>query len=153
MKLLERKIIQFVRKIDPSVSVVFHDGEMESDNIARKIYINLDEFLCQFSDEQNHLTAMRENGLIIDILLPTYILLHELGHTITFAKYKAKYGILRQYSKQVDRIADNYEGLEALRLYKQLKLEKDADEFAYKFYLHNYEFVKAFDQKVRELIL
>jgi len=153
MKLLKKEIKDFVKEIDPSVFVQFHRGNMESDNLSKTVYININEFVYEPNDESLHLQVMKENGLITDILLPTYILLHEIGHVVSFQKYMAKRALLRQYSNQVINIYENLKGLERMRAYKKLKLEKDADNFAYKFYLHNYEFVKGFDQKVRELIL
>jgi hypothetical protein len=153
MRLLEKEIRDFVKEIDPSVFVQFHRGNMESDNLSKTVYIDTDEFVYEFDDESLHLQVMRENGLITDILLPTYILLHEIGHVVSFQKYVAKRALLRQYSSQVVNIYNTLKGLDRMRAYKNLKLEKDADNFAYKFYLHNYEFVKAFDQKVRELVL
>jgi len=152
MRLLEKEIKEFTKQVSPETFVNFHKGFMESDVMTRQIFVNTDEFIYEFNDEKLHLQIMKENGLITDILLPTYILLHEIGHVVSFKKYVAKRALLRQYETQMLRIYSNLRGLERMREYKKLKLERDADNFAYSYYLHNYDFVKAFDNKVRELI-
>ena len=152
MKLLERKILAFVRSIDPSISVIFHDGNMESEAETKRIYINTSEFLYIYDDEPDHIHIMKENGLIIDILLPTYILLHEIGHVKMRQTYKNPKVLDRRYAFNVNRIVQQHEGLERLRLYKKLKLERDADRYAYDYYLHNYPKVKAFDNHVRHIL-
>jgi hypothetical protein len=152
MRKIERMIRNFVREIDPNVRVVFHDGDMESDGTKQTIYVNVDEFLYTYDDEQNHLQVMKENGLLIDILVPTYIILHEIGHVVNDRKYKYLNAMLMQYHYKVNELVKRYDGIELLRKYKQLKLEKDADEFAYKYYLHNYNFIKKFDDEIRAVL-
>jgi hypothetical protein len=149
---LERQIVRLVRAIDKNIGVVFHDEHMESESQNKRIFINTDEFAYVFSDEADHLQVMRENGLLLDILLPTYILLHEIGHVKMYERYAEPSKLNQEYEKNMEYIVRNHEGLDRLRLYKALKLERDADLFAYNYYLHNYEKVKAFDNKVRDLI-
>lgn len=149
---LKREIIRLVRKIDPSISVNFHDGNMESESVNNKIFINLDEFLYTYDDEPDHLQVMRENGLVIDIMLPTYILLHEIGHIKMYRTYKSKKRLELAYERNMEYIVSNYHGLDRLRRYKALKLERDADKFAYYYYLHNYDMIKSFDKKIKSLL-
>lgn len=149
---LQREIIKLVRAIDKNIGVVFHDGFMESESINKRIYINLDEFSYVFDDEPQHLQVMKENGFVIDVLLPTYILLHEIGHVKMYERYANPRKMDYEYEKNMDYIVKNYEGLDRLRHYKALKMERDADLFAYNYYLHNYERVKAFDNMVRQMI-
>jgi hypothetical protein len=150
MKKLQRNIIRFVRSVEPSIQVVFHDGPMESDSLNKRIYINTDEFIYTFSDEVDHKAVMKENGLVIDIMLPTYILLHEIGHVVSFKKYNTSH-LLEQYEKAVDGLVKQFKGLELLRKYKALKLEREADKYAYSYYIHNYAKVKALDTAILEL--
>lgn len=152
MRNLQREIRKFVRQINPNIKIVFGGEVMESDNLNETVFINADEFLYQYDDEKNHLQVMKEKGFIIDIMLPTYTLLHEIGHVVAFKNYLAKRALLSQYQNQVNGIVKNLKGIERLRAYKNLKLEKDADEWAYIYYLHNYKFVKSFDEKVRAYI-
>lgn len=152
MKLLERKIMSFVRSIDPSISIIFHDGNMESEAQNKRIFINISEFLYIYDDEPDHIQVMKENGMLIDILLPTYILLHEIGHVKMRQTYKNPKVLDKRYAFNVNRIVQKHKGLERLRLYKKLKLEKDADQYAYDYYIHNYPKVKAFDNYVRKLL-
>ena len=95
---------------------------------------------------------MRENGLVIDIMLPTYILLHEIGHIKMYRTYKRKKRLELAYERNMEYIVANYQGLERLRRYKALKLERDADKFAYYYYLHNYDMIKSFDKKIKSLL-
>jgi hypothetical protein len=150
MKKLQRNIIRFVRSVEPSIQVVFHDGPMESDSLNKRIYINTDEFIYTFSDEVDHKAVMKENGLVIDIMLPTYILLHEIGHVVSFKKYNTS-RLLEQYEKAVDGLVKQFNGLELIRKYKALKLEREADNYAYSYYIHNYAKVKALDTAILEL--
>lgn len=152
MKKIERKIKSFVRSIDPSIQVMFHDGAMESEAQNKRIFINVDEFLYVFDDEPDHIQVMKEKGYIIDIMLPTYILLHEIGHVKMFEQYPNRAVLNRQYEIEVDRVVKKYEGIERLRQYKNLKLERDADKFAYNYYLHNYEKVKKFDALMKKYL-
>lgn len=149
---LQREILRLIRAIDREISVVFHDGSMESESANKRIYINTDEFNFVYDDEPDHIQVMKENGLIIDIMLPTYILLHEIGHVKMYERYTNARRLDYEYEKNMDYIVKNYQGLERLRLYKALKLERDADMFAYSYYLHNYDKVKAFDNKIKDLL-
>ena len=149
---LKREIIRLVRKVDPTISVNFHNGNMESESVNNKIFINVDEFLYTYDDEPDHLQVMRENGLVIDIMLPTYILLHEIGHIKMYRTYKRKKRLELAYERNMEYIVANYQGLERLRRYKALKLERDADRFAYYYYLHNYDMIKSFDKKIKSLL-
>lgn len=149
---LKREIIRLVRQVDPTISVNFHNGNMESESVNNKIFINVDEFLYTYDDEPDHLQVMRENGLVIDIMLPTYILLHEIGHIKMYRTYKRKKRLELAYERNMEYIVANYQGLERLRRYKALKLERDADRFAYYYYLHNYDMIKSFDKKIKSLL-
>ena len=149
---IKRQIIKLIRKVDPSISVNFHDGNMESESINSKIFVNVDEFLHIYDDEKDQLQVMKENGYIIDIMLPTYILLHEIGHIQRYRTYKNKKRLGMMYEKNMKYIVDNYEGVDRLRRYKALKLERDADKFAYKYYLHNYDMIKSFDDKIKTIL-
>jgi hypothetical protein len=150
---IQREIIRLVRAIDKNIGVVFHEENMESESQNKRIFINVDEFGYVFDDEADHLQVMRENGLLLDIMLPTYILLHEIGHVKMYEHYANPRKLNYEYEKNMDYIVKNYRGLDRLRLYKALKLERDADRYAYDYYLHNYEKVKAFDKKIRSLIM
>jgi hypothetical protein len=151
MEKIKREIKRFIKSVDKNVDVVFHDGHMESDSLNSTIYINIDEYLYEHDDEQDHLNVLKQNNMLIDVLLPTFIILHEVGHVVSSRKYKTK-RMFDQYEKQVDSLVKQYKGLELLKKYKSLKVEKDADEYAYNYYLHNYEKVKAFDNKIKSII-
>jgi hypothetical protein len=152
MKKLERNIIRFVRSIEPSIKVVFHDGAWESDIIGKQVFVNIDDFFFSFTDENEHLEIMRENGFVVDVMLPTYILLHEVGHIMSAKNYKrSPMLMLDEYEKSVNGLVKHFRGLELLRKYKALKLERDADRYAYDYYIHNYKKVKALDSAIQEI--
>lgn len=152
MRKIERQIRKFIHEIDPTIRVVFHEDEMECDPIRKIVYINKDEFLYVYDDEKIHKEVLREKGMIIDIIIPTFILLHEIGHIKSIENYKTKKGLMRQYDKQISKYHIELLSLEDLRKYKQLRLEKLADEYAYNYYLHHYEYVKQFNKNILSLL-
>ena len=151
MRKLEKMIRNFVRRIDPEIRVVFHDDHMESDPINKTVFVNIDEFLFIWEDEQYHMAVLKEKGMYFDILLPIFMVLHEIGHIETIKKYSSPKSMLRKYINNCENI-QGIKNINDLRKYKHLQLEKDADEYAYKFYLHNYNFVKKFDDEVRDIL-
>jgi hypothetical protein len=69
------------------------------------------------------------------------------------SKYSQLVPFLRSYTKRVEKLEDSeLEPLEMARKYKQLQLEKDADEYAYQYFLHNYEKVKDLDAEILKLL-
>ena len=140
----------FARSIDNSIEVV--DGFLfESDMVTREVFVDLDNLHSE--DDDVHLQAMRELGYLLDINLYTYSFLHEIGHIMSSVKYSQIVPMLRQYRKQVDKLEDwDAEDIEVARAYKRLRLERDADEYAYQYYLHNYESVKELDQAIQKLL-
>jgi hypothetical protein len=152
MRKLEILIRKFIYQIDKNIRVVFHDDEMESASLEKTVFMNVDEFIYKFDNEDLHIRIMKEKGMLIDILLPTFILLHEIGHCKTINRYVSPLGKLRQFETKRDNLIKNLNGYELLKTYKYLDLEKDADEYAYNFYLHNYTFVKKFDKEIRAML-
>jgi len=141
---------QFAHSINDNIEVV--EGMLfESDMIQRTVFVDLDNLHAE--DDEVHLQVMREMGYLIDINLYTYSFLHEIGHIMTSNKYSQIVPILRSYIKRVEKLEDlDAEPVEIARVYKRLQLERDADEFAYQYYLHNYEAVKQLDKEILKLL-
>lgn len=152
MRKLEHLIRKFIKEIDPTIRVIFHDDEMESMPIQRFVFVNLDEFLYIYDDEKIHKQVLKEKGMLLDIELPIFILLHEVGHIKSIENYKTKRALLKQYENQVRLICPKILTIDDLRKYKNTKLEKMADEYAYNFYLHNYSKIKTFERNVLDLL-
>lgn len=152
MRKIELEIRRFVYKVNPKIRVVFHDNSMESDSLNGTIFLNIDEFLYLFDDEKAIKQVLKENGMIFDVMLPTFMVLHEIGHVQTIKKYRSPIRQLMLYSKGCDKLVEIGNPYEKLKKYYQLKLEKDANNYAYNFYLHNYNFVKQFDEKIRAML-
>jgi len=151
MRKLERLIRNFIYKINPQIKVVFSDFT-ESQSLEKIVFFDINDFIFESNDEFCHYISLRKKGMILDILLCTFMILHEIGHIQTISKYKNPIAILTQYQKRVDNLLFIQSDFAQLQEYKKLQLEKDADNFAYNFYLHNYNLVKDFDNKVRELL-
>lgn len=152
MRILKDLIRKFIKEIDPTIRTVFHDDKMESTPIQRIVFINIDEFLYVYDDEKLHKQVLKEKGMLLDIELPIFILLHEIGHIKSIENYKTKRALLRQYENQVRLTCPKILTVDDLRKYKNIKLEKMADDYAYNFYLHNYNFVKEFDKQILDLL-
>lgn len=152
MRKLKDLIGKFIKEIDPTIRTVFHDGKMESAPIQRIVFINIDEFLYVYDDEKLHKQVLKEKGMLLDIELPIFILLHEIGHIKSIENYKTKRALLRQYENQVRFTCPKISTIDDLRKYKNIKLEKMADDYAYNFYLHNYNFVKELNKQILDLL-
>lgn len=149
-KHLLRLLNRFARSIDADIKVV--EGYInESDIISKEVFVDLHNL--QAEDNDVHLQVMRELGYLIDINLYTYSFLHEIGHIMSASKYEQIIPFLRSYIKRVERLeVSDLEPLEMARKYKELQLEKDADEYAYQYFLHNYEKVKELDSEIIKLL-
>lgn len=149
-KHLLRLLNRFARSIDADIKVV--EGYInESDIISKEVFVDLHNL--QAEDNDVHLQVMRELGYLIDINLYTYSFLHEIGHIMSASKYEQIIPFLRSYIKRVERLeVSDLEPLEIARKYKELQLEKDADEYAYQYFLHNYEKVKELDSEIIKLL-
>ena len=87
----------------------------------------------------------------IKISMATYTIFHELGHLISIKDYENKnfnkaYG---QYTKGVKKIKTN-SIQKGVNQYRNLKMEKLADKYAYAIYLLNENSAIAFDKKMKK---
>lgn len=113
---------------------VEHGIVTESDSVNAVIYLNIDEFIYTDDSERLHLMLLEEKGIKLDIMLPLYMFLHELGH-ILYAKTEPKIDkYLNEYVKKVNKLSKMYDKVEQMRRYKKLKLEMEADRIALELY-------------------
>lgn len=152
MRKLELEIRRFIYKINPKIKVVFHDEKPESNSLAQTIFLNIDEFIYKYDDEDAYKKIYKEKGFLFDILQPTFTLLHEIGHVEMIKTYKNPFEELRLYEIGCNNVLAIKNPYKRLKKYNELKLENDANSFAYSFFLHNYDFVKSFDEKVRAML-
>jgi Zn-dependent peptidase ImmA (M78 family) len=146
-----RKLVKdFIKQIDSEIKIK-KGKEFYAQLETNEIFIVYNEMIKPNKDDKYHIQVLSELGYNIDIGTNTFYLLHELGHLKTYKQYgKNKQKILSDYINQSHSIREK-DFLKSLRLYKNIKMEKDADLFAYKYYKNNYNFVKDFDRKLKEL--
>jgi hypothetical protein len=140
-------IEKFVHSFDSDIKIVWHDGPIESSILDKTIYLNIDEFLYEYSDEALHKQVLKEQGYILDIELHTFKILHEMGHVMS--AYKVSYDDLLLYEAMVKEIAKLKEP-RRMRAYHSLRLERDANRIGYSLYMHHYPRVKALNYLIKE---
>ena len=140
-------IEKFVHSFDSDIKVEWHDGPIESSILDKTIYLNIDEFLYEYSDEALHKQVLKEQGYILDIELPTFKILHEMGHIMS--AHKVSYEDLLLYEAMVKAIATLKEPIR-MQTYHSLRLERDANRVGYSLYMHHYPRVKALNYLIKE---
>jgi hypothetical protein len=87
----------------------------------------------------------------IKISMPTYTIFHELGHLISLKDYEGKNfnQAYAQYQIGVNKIKSKSEKI-IMYKYRNLKMEKLADKYAYAIYLLNEKSAIEFDKKMRK---
>jgi hypothetical protein len=149
-KQIRKLIKEFMNRIDNTIKIkkgkeFFELLETNEINVVYK------EFIKPKKDDEYHIQVLKEKGYDLDIGINVFYLLHELGHIKTYKNYGTKRkAILNDYYKKIDELNEN-DFVKRLRLYKNIKMEKDADLFAYLFYKNYYKVVKDFDNKIKEL--
>jgi hypothetical protein len=138
-------IEKFVRSFDSDIKIEWHDGPIESSILDKTIYLNIDEFLYKYSDEDTHLAILKEQGYLLDIALPTFKILHEMGHVMS----PTSLNTLLTYEQSVAEISKLKEP-HRTRAYHALELERVANRKAYDIYLHHYPRVRALNYLIKE---
>lgn len=142
---------KFLKNIDEDIELF--EGEIsQSDSINKTIYFDFLEYPFKSSDEQLQMEILRERNIKIDVSLPTFIMLHELGHIMTINKLEKKEKYLNEYDKKVSKISKIYNKRDKLNAYKNLTLERLADEYAYQIYKEKYMTVKHIDKTILSLL-
>lgn len=140
----------FIRGIDDSVKVVWHDGAMESSILDNTLYLNVEDFLYEVANEDVMFSVLKELGYIFDVSMPTFMVLHELGHILSRSAIKGDVSEhLALYELSVSHISTLKEPLR-MRTYYRLYLERLANEKANEIYMHAYPRVKALDYLIKE---
>ena len=140
----------FIRGIDPTVKVIWHDGAMESSILDNTLYLNVEDFLYESANEDVLVSVLKELGYIFDISVPTFMVLHELGHLLSRSAIKGDVvEHLALYELSVKHIAKLKEPYR-MQAYYRLYLERLANEKANEIYMHAYPRVKALDYLIKE---
>ena len=155
----ERKLLKCLyrlgAKIDPKIKFVVDEYEETSARTFLKtVYINPFDVFNIMEDEDILLQVTKEKGFHFDdILMPTFLILHEIGHIIEVGQFINYRAIQKQYFRQVDNLLKiDYDKLTQMRIYKGFKVEHLADKIAYDLYVKYYCHVKQFDKEVREIL-
>lgn len=130
--------------------------EAESSPIDKIIYFNPNDYTDDIRNSNLHFVALQKIGIVIDIKLPTYYILHELGHIITINKYKRPLLKLHNYSRQCRTLRFGFplhrNEQKLLNDYKKLDLERDADTFAYELLLSDHDSIVELENKIIEIL-
>jgi hypothetical protein len=134
---------------------------IKSKNTQAQMLNNTIEFSTQWYNSKNKelkktdkiLKVYYKNKLKHDIKISmaTYTIFHELGHLISLKDYQEKNfnKAYSQYRIGINKIKNKSEKITMYK-YRNLKLEKLADKYAYAIYLFNEENAIAFDKKMRK---
>lgn len=143
----EKSIREFIKTLNKDVKVQFvFDENAGSDMINKIIYFDLYDYYYKLKNEKIILDYISKHYNFENLSLPTIMLLHELGHIETAKNYVNLKGLLRQYSYKVSKIENsNFTIRKKIKLYNNLKLEKDAFVKAEKIFNKNKCLIKAFD--------
>lgn len=154
----ERKLVKCLyrlgAKIDPSIKFIVDDLEPTSaDPMTKTVFINPFDVFNILDDEDILLQVNKEKGLVFDVMTPTFLVLHEIGHIIEKTKFLNYRSVQRQYFNQVDNlIKKNYDKLNEMRVYKSFKVEDLADRFAFELFKKHTCDIKKFDDEIREIL-
>ncbi len=155
-RLLEREIRNFVRTIDENIFIDFKCRYFECDWTINTIYIPIHDFMFEMANESIINDILKENSIHHGLMTPMFSILHEVGHIMTIPNYTSPKSAMRQHQHKVEGLRNLFETLEKdeiLRKYKGLKVERDADEWAYNFYKENRLMLHEVNNKIRKIIL
>jgi transposase len=146
-----RKLIkEFINQIDNTIKIK-KGKEFYALLETNEINVVYKEFIKPKKEDKYHIQVLQEKGYNLDIGINVFYLLHELGHIKTYKAYgKNKQKVLQDYYNKINELKEK-SFVKRLRLYKNIKMERDADLFAYLFYKNFYKMVKDFDNKLKEL--
>ena len=134
---------------------------VKSKNTQAQMLNNTIEFSTQWYNSKNKetknidkiLKGYYKNKLNHDIKISmaTYTIFHELGHLISLKDYQGKNfnQAYAQYRIGMNKIKSKSEKITMYK-YRNLKMEKLADKYAYAIYLLNENTAIAFDKKMRK---
>lgn len=127
-----------------------------ADMMNAKIYIDINWYDKKNKELKVYSQAIknyydRKLNHKIKISMATYTIFHELGHLVSMKDYENKnfnkaYG---QYTKGVKKIKTK-SIQKSVNQYRNLKMEKLADKYAYAIYLLNENSAIAFDKKMKK---
>lgn len=134
---------------------------VKSQNTQAQMLNNTIEFSTQWYNSKNKETKKIDKILKgyyknklnhdIKISMATYTIFHELGHLISLKDYQGKNfnQAYAQYIIGMNKIKNKSEKITMYK-YRNLKIEKLADKYAYAIYLLNENTALAFDKKMRK---
>lgn len=136
-EMVRRNIIEvmwdYAAKIIPDIHVYDAD-RFEAAPLEKVVYACADEYLFNYDDREVMETLTRENYPTNPLSTQTYAFFHELGHILAAEKYEDPMAVFNEHDRELLflTLTGPEDMLEKNRIYKQLKVEKDADYEAIK---------------------
>jgi Zn-dependent peptidase ImmA (M78 family) len=153
----ETKMIKdYLKKIGFGKVRVLKGKETECDMLNRIIYFNKDWYDKKNKTLQAHDKVFKEYyakklNHKIKISMATYGLFHELGHFISLKDYEGK-NFNKAYARYIvgTRNIKTKSLKKSIYQYRNLKMERLADKYAYAIYLLNENSAIQFDKEMRK---
>lgn len=148
---MNKKLIKRVIKIiNPDISVIFHEGDNESDIKRRTVYYNFGADWLD-NDMQDNLREVNRYYPLSRVVSPeVFIILHEVGHIESMKSYTpaSVSFALKRYARDIYALndKDNIPYYLKARRYNQLKLERRANKWASDFIKQNPDIVQELEE-------
>jgi hypothetical protein len=151
---VNKLIRKFVNHFNPNTRFYLHT-DIETcenhifgyDTIHDTIEIHIDELTYIYDADRISLQVLKHLGYIFDIDAVVFFILHEIGHSLDTLNIDSF-----EYATYYATSMQNEYTFETEYRYRNIKAEKFADNYAYQTYLHNYEFVKKFNDELLALL-
>jgi len=120
------------------------------------IYLNNEWFVSGIENESKKAVKQvyKDYGWKISVSMGTFGILHELGHCVSYYDYENYESVYNNYIHKQNKLASlKLNAYETMKLYRNIKLEKDADLNAYQIYKDNKKLIKEYDKKLIKLLV
>lgn len=149
----ETKVIKnFLKKIGaPSIRVRSVDFDTQADMEGNIIYFNKKDFQ---DDKVNRIIKSYYNSIgqkDIKVHMGTYTIFHELGHLLSKMEIKNFEKTYNTYVNESNKIAKIKNYKLGFYIYRNLRLEKLADKYAYIVYKNFEKQIIKFDKKLQKV--
>jgi hypothetical protein len=129
---------------------------MCADMENQTIYLNNEWFVSGIENDSKKAVKQvyKDYGWKIGVSMGTFGILHELGHCVSYDSYDDYESVYMNYIHKQNKIASQkLNAYQTMKLYRNIKLEKDADLNAYAIYKANTKLIKEYDKKLIKLLV